>query len=158
MPPITRRRAVPIGEASRQTGVNVETIRYYERIGLMPAPDRSAGGNRLFDDKAVRRLSFIRRCRELGFGIGETGELLQMVDRRDFTCGEVHRMTVDHLESVRSKIASLNRLASMLEEMASLCSRGETPQCAVIDTLTGEGSERPGDLVELPARRLPSGD
>jgi MerR family transcriptional regulator, mercuric resistance operon regulatory protein len=138
MPAITNERAVPIGEASRRTGVNIETIRYYERIGLMPKPDRSAGGSRLFDRVAVDRLAFIRRCRELGFGIGEIGELLQMVDRRDFTCGEVHRITVEHLDDVRGKIASLMRLASVLEEMASRCSRGETPECAVIDVLREE--------------------
>lgn len=132
---ITKPRGYAIGRVSRETGVNIETIRYYERIGIMPRPARTSGGNRLFDDNQIKRLYFIRRCRELGFGIDEIRTLLQMVDRQDFTCGDVHRITVEHISTIRRKIADLDRLEKVLTEMASTCSRGDMPDCPIIDTL-----------------------
>ena len=116
MSEITKTRGYAIGALSRETAVNIETIRYYERIGIMPKPDRTEGGNRQYDHDQLKRLFFIKRCRELGFSIEEIRALLQMVDRADFTCGEVHSMTVDHLdrqkEAVRptatGKITSIN--------------------------------------------------
>lgn len=120
---------------SRETGVNIETIRYYERIEIMPKPDRTDGGNRQYNHDQLKRLFFIKRCRELGFSIEEIRALLQMVDRADFTCGEVHAMTIDHLGTVREKIADLRRLEKALQSMASECSKGDVPNCPIIDTL-----------------------
>lgn len=132
---ITKKRGYAIGAMSRETGVNIETIRYYERIEIMPKPDRTDGGNRQYNHDQLKRLFFIKRCRELGFSIEEIRALLQMVDRADFTCGEVHAMTIDHLGTVREKIADLRRLEKALQSMASECSKGDVPNCPIIDTL-----------------------
>lgn len=132
---ITNKRGYAIGVMSRETGVNIETIRYYERIEIMPKPDRTEGGNRQYNHDQLKRLFFIKRCRELGFSIEEIRALLQMVDRADFTCGEVHAMTIDHLGTVREKIADLRRLEKALQSMASECSKGDVPDCPIIETL-----------------------
>ncbi|WP_299635788.1 helix-turn-helix domain-containing protein [uncultured Ruegeria sp.] len=135
MAEFTNARGYPIGAMSKHTGVNIETIRYYERIGIMPKPDRTAGGNRQYNHDQLKRLSFIKRSREIGFSIEEIRALLEMVDRRDFTCGEVHSMTVNHLASVKEKIQALNRLEDALEAMAAECSRGDVPDCPILDML-----------------------
>ncbi|MBZ0163702.1 MAG: helix-turn-helix domain-containing protein [Notoacmeibacter sp.] len=150
MAAITKPRGYAIGRVSAKTGVNVETIRYYERIGIMPKPDRTRGGNRVYDSDLLKRLHFIRRCRGLGFSIGEIRTLLAMVDRRDLSCNEVHRMTVGHLSAVRQKIADLNQLAGVLDDMASVCSRGNVPECPIIDALFesgGHGEGTGGDVA-----------
>lgn len=135
MPQITASRGYPIGEMSKATGVNIETIRYYERIELMPRPDRTAGGNRQYNQTQLKQLFFIKRSRELGFSIREIRALLAMALNNEFTCGEVHHMTVEHLASVQQKITSLRKLEAALTDMASECSRGDVPDCPILDTL-----------------------
>jgi len=135
MPQITNARGYPIGQMSRETDVNIETIRYYERIGIMPEPDRTAGGNRQYNHDQLKRLFFIRRARGLGFSLEEIRGLFEMVDRKDFSCAEVHDLTVDHLASVQGKIANLKKLEKALSAMVSECSRGDVPECPIIDTL-----------------------
>lgn len=135
MDEITKKRGYAIGAMSRETKVNIETIRYYERIGIMPKPDRTEGGNRQYNHDQLKRLFFIKRCRELGFNIEEIRALLQMVDRADFTCGEVHSMTTNHLTSVKRKISDLKRLERALKSMAAECSKGDVPDCPILDTL-----------------------
>ncbi len=132
---ITKARGYAIGQMSRKTGVNIETIRYYERIGILPKPDRTAGGNRQYNEDQLKRLHFIRRSRGLGFSLDEIRGLFEMVDRKDFTCGEVHDLTVDHLASVRNKISNLKKLENALSAMVSECSRGDVPDCPILDTL-----------------------
>lgn len=124
-----------IGEMSRRTGVNIETIRYYERIGIMPRPDRTPSGNRQYNHDQLKRLSFIKRSRQLGFTTEEIRALLEMVDRRDFTCSDVHSLTVAHLADVRRKVADLKRLERVLKEMAAQCIKGDVPECPIIDAL-----------------------
>ena len=124
-----------IGRLSALTGVHVETIRYYERIGLMPEPPRSEGGHRHFDVEHRKRLAFIRRCRELGFAIPEIDALLRLVDGGTVTCAEVHDITRSHLESVQDKIIDLKRLEGVLETMIEECRGGTVPDCPVIDAL-----------------------
>ena len=135
MPKITKARGYPIGQMSRETGVNIETIRYYERIGLMPEPDRTAGGNRQYNHDQLKRLYFIRRARGLGFSLEEIRGLFEMVDHKDFSCGEVHDLTVNHLASVQDKIANLKKLEKALSAMVAECSRGDVPECPILDTL-----------------------
>ncbi|MGH0002033.1 MerR family transcriptional regulator [Pseudovibrio ascidiaceicola] len=132
---ITKTRGYLIGQLSNLTSVNIETIRYYERIGIMPKPDRTSGGNRLYNDRQLKRLVFIRRSRELGFSIEEIRALLKMVDGSNFSCAEVHAMTTEHLTSVKKKIASLKKLEKVLSSMATQCSRGDVPECPVVDAL-----------------------
>jgi MerR family mercuric resistance operon transcriptional regulator len=138
LPEITNARGYAIGEMSKRTGVNIETVRYYERINIMPRPDRTVGGNRQYNHDQLKRLSFIKRSRELGFSIDEIRALLEMVDRQDFTCGEVHGLTVGHLTAVREKIKGLRKLEKALVEMAAECSQGDVPDCPILETLFEE--------------------
>ncbi len=124
-----------IGEMSRRTGVNIETVRYYEKIGLMPKPGRSEGGNRLYNDVQLQRLFFIKRCREIGFSQVEIRALLSMVDHENITCAEVHSVTTAHVADIRQKIKDLCKLEKVLTRMANECSRGDVPECPIIEAL-----------------------
>ena len=132
---ITASRALSIGGMSGKTGVNIETIRYYERIGIMPRPMRTEGGHRAYDADQLKRLAFIKRSRELGLSLGEVRALLDLVDTGTYTCAEVHEMTMKHLASIRKKLNDLRRLERVLKGMAAECSRGDVPDCPVIDAL-----------------------
>ena len=130
-----------IGEMSRRTGVNIETVRYYEKIGLMPKPNRSEGGNRLYNHVQLQRLFFIKRCREIGFSQSEIKALLSMVDHENITCAEVHRVTTAHVADIRQRIKDLRKLEKVLTQMANECSRGDVPECPIIETLFECGSD-----------------
>lgn len=123
-----------IGMLSKRTGVKVETIRYYERAGLMPQPGRTAGGHRVYDDEQLRRLTFIRRGRELGFSLEDLRALIGLVDG-GFTCGEIRDIALAHLDEIRKKIADLRRLEKTLETTATRCKGGSVPECPIIDSL-----------------------
>jgi len=137
MPAITdlRGSAVSIGALSRSSGVNIETIRFYERIGILPKPPRSAGGHRVYDQDHVKRLSFVRRSRELGFALDQIRGLLRLVDGGRYSCAEVEAITRAHLAEVRRKIADLRRLERTLADVAGKCRGGRVPDCPVIDAL-----------------------
>ncbi|HZA67388.1 MAG TPA: helix-turn-helix domain-containing protein [Geminicoccaceae bacterium] len=123
------------GELAERSGCNIETVRFYEKQGLLPAPPRTAGGHRDYDREHLKRLTFIRRSRELGFTLDRVRNLLALVDGRDWICAEVRAMTLEHLADVRRKIADLERLARILEDMAAQCDGGQVPACPVIDAL-----------------------
>jgi len=127
--------SLSIGALSSRARVNIETIRYYERIGLLPSPPRTAGGHRVYGDDHLKRLSFVRRSRELGFGLDSIRDMLRMVDSRDVTCEQVRDIAEGHLDSVRSKIADLQRMEKTLNRTVSLCAGGETPDCPILDAL-----------------------
>ena len=124
-----------IGPLSEKTGCNIETIRYYERIGIMPKPPRTEGGHRVYREEHLKRLTFIRRSRELGFTLDQVRNLLLLVDGDDFTCDEVKTMTLEHAGDVHRKIADLKKLERVLKDMVSQCNRGDVPDCPVIDAL-----------------------
>lgn len=124
-----------IGKLSERTGCKIETIRYYERVGLMPAPPRSAGGHRLYDAGHADRLSFIRRTRALGFPLGEVRALLDAVDSGDYSCAAVRALTLRQLDGVRHRIAALRKLEKALRDMARACEGGDRPPCAVVEAL-----------------------
>ena len=124
-----------IGEMSRRTGVNIETVRYYEKIGLMPKPNRSEGGNRLYNGVQLQRLFFIKRCREIGFSQSEIKTLLSMVDHENISCAEVHNVATAHAADIRQKIKDLRKLEKVLTQMANECSRGDVPECPIIEAL-----------------------
>ena len=104
----------------------------------MPSPPRSGGGYRLYNETHQRRLSFIRRSRELGFSLEEIRGLLTLVDDKSYTCAQVQILTLDHLENTRRKIIDLQKLETVLDEMASQCDGGLVPDCPVIDVLFEE--------------------
>ncbi|ORE97018.1 helix-turn-helix domain-containing protein [Aurantimonas sp. 22II-16-19i] len=129
-----------IGRLSERTGVNIETIRYYEKVGLLPPPPRTEGGHRLYLEGHLRRLVFIRRSRELGFTLDEIRNLLGLVEG-GHACGKVQNAALAHLKNIREKIADLRRMERMLAETATRCEGGTAPECAIIDVLSGEPSE-----------------
>lgn len=133
---VSRARTASIGVLSRRTGVNIETIRYYERIGIMPNPPRTEGGQRIYGETHMKRLTFIRRSRELGFTLDDIRALLSLVDGGEFTCGEVKEMTVAHMEGIRRKITDLRRMERVLKEMASKCDGGDVPDCPILEALS----------------------
>ena len=135
---LTKLRAEPmlIGELSTRTGVNIETIRYYERIGLIPAPPRKNGRRRIYDESHVRRLRFVRRSRGLGFALDDIRTLLALADRGEQACSETKEMTVRHLADVRGKIASLRKLERALREMTDACRPGRQSSCPILDALS----------------------
>jgi len=147
---------IAIGRLARHTGANVETIRYYERMGLWAAPARSAGGYRLYWTEHLKRLNFIRRARLLGFSIGEVRTLLRLADERKRPCAEVRVVAEAHLADVRNKIADLRTMERVLKETVARCADGTGSQCPLIDALYRDGNpERqvPRSVSELRGRR-----
>jgi len=126
-----------IGELSRRTGVNIETIRYYERVKMLPAPPRTSSGRRVYRLSEIRSLSFIRRSRELGFALDEIRALLAFsAEDGNNTCGEVRKVAEHHLADIRAKIADLRAMARVLSDAVKRCDAGEMPGCPLIDTLS----------------------
>jgi MerR family mercuric resistance operon transcriptional regulator len=132
-----------IGSLSRLTGVNIETVRYYERIEMLPAPPRTEGGRRVYGSSQVRTLSFIRRARELGFTLAEVRTLLGLADTSKRSCADVAVIASAHLAAVRSKLTDLARLEVILAGTLAKCTGGSSPECPVIDMLDGAVDDRP---------------
>ena len=122
-------------DLARATGCNLETIRYYETVGIMPDPPRSAKGYRSYDETHVRRLKFVMRSRDLGFSLEEIRELMGLVDNRTQTCAEVQAVAESHLKDVQAKIVDLARIERVLSETVARCTGDAAPDCAVIDAL-----------------------
>ena len=133
--PVARSSGLPIGALSARTGCNIETIRYYERIGILAAPPRTPAGQRVYSEADLDRLNFVRRARELGFALDRIRQLLAMVDGGVSTCGEVQTITLDHLAEVKHKIADLRRMQGVLRAMADQCQGGDVPHCPIVETL-----------------------
>jgi MerR family mercuric resistance operon transcriptional regulator len=135
--PNTKSRAgeATIGSASRRSGVNIETIRYYERVGLLASPRRTPGRRRIYDDELVAQLLFIGRSRELGFSIEDIRTLLGLADNRDRSCAEVRALTEQHAAAIRSKIADLARIEQVLADLATRCRGRSAPDCPILATL-----------------------
>ena len=117
---MTASKIIKRGKLAKQSGCNLETIRYYEKIGLLTPPERTASGHRLYSP-------------------GELKSLFSLVDSHDYSCGEVQDLTSNHLASVRSKIADLRRLEQTLAEVSARCEGGNVPECPIIDTRFGRG-------------------
>jgi MerR family mercuric resistance operon transcriptional regulator len=131
----SRAEIFSIGELSRQSGVNIETIRYYERIKMLPAPARTASGRRVYGPAEKRALAFIRRSRDLGFRLEEIRALLALGGPERAACADVHKIANAHLANVRSKISDLAQLEAILAETVAQCSYGANPECPVLDIL-----------------------
>lgn len=124
-----------IGQLSKHSGVNIETIRYYERIKMLPAPPRTASGRRIYGPAEERTLGFIRRSRELGFTLEEIRALLALGGPERAACADVRRIASAHLASVRGKLADLIKLEAILAETVAQCSGDATADCPVLDIL-----------------------
>jgi MerR family mercuric resistance operon transcriptional regulator len=128
-------RSLRRSDLAQATGCNLETIRYYEGVDLLPAPARTAAGHRVYNGQDVKRLRFIIRARELGFSLEDIRGLLGLGDGALQTCAEVKDRTETHLAEVRAKIADLQRIEAVLSETASRCSGTDVPDCAVLSSL-----------------------
>jgi DNA-binding transcriptional MerR regulator len=125
-----------IGALSRLSNVNIETIRYYEKVQLLPAADRAGNGYRQYDDAAAERLAFVRRARQLGFAIDEIRELLTLARHPDRACSNADRMTRAHLDDIRGKILDLQRMQRALQQVENC--RGRTAEhCELLKALVG---------------------
>src|ERR1700694_2135188 len=131
MPSITSSRAETLssGELSKRSGVNIETIRYYERVKLLPAPPRTSSGRRVYDETDLRILVFIRRSRELGFSLDEIRALLRLGGAEKASCGEVREIAAHHLEDIRAKLSDLKKLERVLSKTVARCSGKTAPDC-----------------------------
>ncbi|MCM2475847.1 helix-turn-helix domain-containing protein [Rhizobium sp. CG5] len=128
-----------IGEISRRTGVKVPTIRYYEQMGLLQAPDRSEGNQRRYGRPELDRLTFIRHARDLGLTIEAIRDLIALSQHPERPCGEADRIAKAHLDDVREKIAKLRRLETELQRIVSHCDGHSIEDCYVIRALSDHG-------------------
>jgi MerR family mercuric resistance operon transcriptional regulator len=126
------------GQLARETGINSETILYYEKSGFLPAPPRTAGGHRVYDRTHVQTLGFIKRARGLGFAPKEVRAILGLHGEADQPCERVKQIASQHLEQVRSKIADLRQIERLLSETVDQCSIETEDHCAVLELLEGK--------------------
>ena len=141
---------LPIGAMAKRTGLTVEGIRFYEKEGVLPAPARTAGGQRFYRLEDLKRLNFIRRARDLGFTLDEVRGLLRLADdARERSCVEVRDLASGHLADVRAKIADLRRMERTLAVMIAACSGDTAPECALIEALFSS----PRDSIAADGRR-----
>ncbi|MDX1755427.1 MAG: Cd(II)/Pb(II)-responsive transcriptional regulator [Marinobacter sp.] len=133
-----------IGQVSKQTGVPVETIRYYEKIDLLPAPGREASGYRRYGEEHVRRLQFIKRCRNLDMTQEEIRQLIGVMNQPEAGCQEVDNLLEHHLDHIRQRIAELQALQQEMQALRAACaSEGQVSECGILNTLKqGDRSER----------------
>lgn len=134
--------SISIGELSRRTSCNIETIRYYERIGVLPLP-RRRGRFRVYEANDATRLNFVRRARELGFTLDEIRALLKLAAGGRRTCAEVHDIGAKHLTDVRIRIADLKAMERALARAVLQCETRETADCPLITSLLSESSRTP---------------
>jgi MerR family transcriptional regulator, mercuric resistance operon regulatory protein len=137
MQSITDKRgaSLSIGALSQQTGVHIETIRYYERVKMLSAPPRTAGGRRAYGQSHRRTLGFIRRARDLGFSLDEIRALLDLDGSGRASCAEVREIASRHLANVRAKLTDLARLEAVLSETVGRCGANRTPVCPALGIL-----------------------
>lgn len=142
-----------IGALSERTGCKVETIRFYERARLLPEPARSPGGYRLYREDHLKRLTFIRRARALGFSIDGVRKLLKLADERKRPCAEVRVVAGAHLEDVRAKIADLRAMERVLRDTVARCADGQKADCPLIEALYLEAPNQAFQPPDAPDRR-----
>jgi MerR family mercuric resistance operon transcriptional regulator len=134
-PVVTTGSSMKIGEAAAASGCHLETIRYYERIGLLPKPARRANGYRDYGEEEVDRLRFIARGRELGFSLEEVRTLVRLAERTDMSCDEVDRLARQQLGEVQSRILELQRMARELQRTIDSCVRKSRGECSILGAL-----------------------
>jgi MerR family mercuric resistance operon transcriptional regulator len=139
-----RAEGLSIGALSRLTGVNIETIRYYEKIKVLPKPSRTQSGRRIYGPMERRLLAFVRRSRELGFSLDEVRALLRLGGPEKATCRDVRKIAAQHLGDIRAKIGDLRKLERLLAKTVAQCTGSTAPECPVLDILD---VQHPGGLT-----------
>lgn len=134
-----------IGALAGRTGTNAPTIRYYEEVGLLRPADRQSGGQRVYGDADVKRLTFIRRCREFGFSIEQVRSLVALVQDPQSSCMHARNLADEHLVAVRAKLTELKALersiAAFVRSCDSSCAGGPGPDCVILDELSGPSNQ-----------------
>ena len=138
MPNYTAVKSLRRAALAQRTGCNLETVRYYEKVGVLPQPPRTTSGYRSYDSTYERRLRFVLRARELGFSLEEIRGLLRLVDERDQPCAEARDVATTHLADIRAKIVDLKRMERVLKDVVAQCGDGTPPECPLIETLFGK--------------------
>jgi len=139
---MTENSELMIGRLAEATDTKVVTIRYYEKIGLLPPLRRTAGNYRAYDPRHLDRLRFIRRCRDVGFTLDQVRDLLRLASDEERECAEVDRIAAEHLSAVERKISDLVRLADELRRISSLCQGGgRIADCRIVEALSPDGAE-----------------
>ena len=131
---------IGIGALAKATGTKVETVRWYERVGLLPAPTRTSGNYRAYGTAHLGRLSFIRRARDLGFSLDQVRALLDIAGQQDRSCEAVDAIAREHLDEVDCKIADLQALRRELDALITQCRHGRVAECRIIEALAPAGS------------------
>lgn len=137
----SRAEGLTIGKLSQLTGVNIETIRYYEKIKVLPKPSRTESGRRIYGPMERRILAFVRRSRELGFSLDEVRALLRLGGPEKASCREVRELAAHHLDDIRARIGDLRKLERLLAKTVAQCTGTTAPECPVLDILD---VQRPG--------------
>lgn len=130
-----KQKKITIGTLSELTGCKIETIRYYEKIGIFPEPPRTEGGHRTYNENHLKRILFIHRGRELGFPLKDIRALLKLVDGKNHTCDQVQEITLHNLGNVRQKILDLEKLEKILAGFSLQGDSGVIPECSILDAL-----------------------
>lgn len=135
-----------IGALAERTGCNPPTIRYYEEIGLLPRPGRRASGHRTYGDADLRRLTFIRRCRDFGFPVEQVRALVALTEASDRDCAEARDVAQAHLDAVREKLVELQALertlASFVDSCNAACAGGPAARCTILEDLATPAPQR----------------
>jgi MerR family mercuric resistance operon transcriptional regulator len=138
---VARADRLTIGKLSQLTGVNIETIRYYEKIKVLPVPSRAENGRRLYGAAERRILAFVRRSRELGFSLDEVRAFLRLGGPDKASCREVREIAAHHLDDIRAKINDLRKLERLLTKTVAQCTGTTAPECPVLDILDVQRSK-----------------
>src|ERR1700722_7931334 len=139
-----QKNRIGIGDLAKGTGTKVVTVRYYEQIGLLPVPSRTAGNYRTYSHEHVRRLRFIRRCRDLGFTLDQIRDLLRLSSRKEQDCAEVDQITARHLREIEQKIPDKKRLTRELRLFNNCCrGNGIIADCRIIEALSPSREAEP---------------
>ena len=134
-------KTLTTSELARAADINVQTVRYYERRGLLPRPPRTGAGYRQFPRDAVRRVRFIKQAQSLGFTLKEIKELLELRVRRGVDCADIRQLAREKVEDIRERIAQLAQMEEALAHLANRCrGRGPVEECPILDALDSGGA------------------
>lgn len=137
----TPEKLLKIGQVSRLSGIAVETLRFYERQGLLSEPERKASGYRLYSQDVVARLLFIKRAKDLGFSLGEIAELLSLGADSSVSCDEVRERATGKIEEIAGKIADLARMKQALEALVEACDEQTSGGCPLLEALAQQPTQ-----------------
>lgn len=142
MSAITNVRGLKIGEVAQAIGVSLETIRYWERLGLALKPQRSAAGHRLYQSDDIRRLAFLHRARKLGFGQRDLRALVQLAGSDPTSCAQARKIAARHRARIRERIAELTAIDTALGQTASRCSDDRMEACPILEALYADEADK----------------